>query len=226
MLSYLNFTSRGFNFDCTFRCPLMCPNCARQTDYTNFNKKVQGQDINIINFMKIVKYVKGHKKRVQNATQDALLNFEGQYSDPVHHPKFLEMLKLCFEHKLRVKVQHSSSAKPHSWYIKAFKINPFVTWHFSIDGLPKDSHKYRINQNGEKLFNIMKESTKYLILRPSWQYIIFDYNEKDIQEAKELAYQIDVDFYTIQSGRWGDKFENSYKPSEKHQNIVSIEKVM
>jgi len=194
----------------------MCPNCARQIQFTNFNKKVPGQDIDMTNFMKIIEYVKGHEKRVPHA-QSVSIAFEGQYSDPVHHPKFLEMLKLCFEHNVTTKVQHSSSAKPHSWYVKAFKINPIAQWCFSIDGLPKDSHKYRINQDGEKLFNIMKESTKYLHVKPNWQYIIFSYNENDVPQAMKLARQIGVGFYTIQSSRWGEAFDNSYLPSKKYQ---------
>ena len=35
------------------------------------------------------------------------INFEGQYSDPVHHPKFLEMLKTCYDKEISVDtVQH------------------------------------------------------------------------------------------------------------------------
>jgi hypothetical protein len=223
-MSYLNFISRGFNLDCTFRCPLMCPNCARQTHYTNFGKKVQGKDIDIINFIKIIKYVKFSMSR---HNKKMAINFEGQYSDPVHHPNFLKMLELCFKYNVPARVQHSSSAKPHSWYIKAFKINPLAIWNFSIDGLPKDSHKYRINQNGEKLFNVMKESTKHLHNKPSWQYIIFNYNENDINEATKLANEIHVNFYTVQSGRWNITTDNSYMPSEKyiiHKNKNENEK--
>ena len=46
---------------------------------------------------------------------------------------------------------------------------------------------YRINQDGEKLFNIMVESKKYLIHKPIWQYIVFSYNENHILEAKSKA---------------------------------------
>ena len=206
-MSYLNFITRGFNLDSTFRCPLMCPNCARQSNYTNYGKVVPGKDLDINNFMKIIKYLK---------SRGGYISFEGQYSDPVHHPKFLEMLELCYKHEVRVEIQHSSSAKSRNWYIKAFKINPLAKWKFSIDGLPKDSHKYRINQDGEKLFNIMKESTKHLHFRPSWQYIIFNYNENNIDEAINLANEIGVDFYTLQSSRWSVKHDLSYMPSEKY----------
>ena len=47
-----------------------------------------------------------------------------------------------------------------SWYIKAFKANINARWIFGIDGLPNESHNYRVNQDGEKLFNVIVESKK------------------------------------------------------------------
>ena len=116
IISYLDFITRGFNLDSTFRCPLMCPNCKRQTDYTNHGKVVPGEDLDIINFMKIIKYLK-----YREGFKNKYISFEGQYSDPVHHPKFLEMLELCYKHKVGVSVQNASSNKSRNWYIKAFK---------------------------------------------------------------------------------------------------------
>ena len=40
----------------------------------------------------------------------------------------------------------------------------------------KDSHKYRINQDGQYLFERMLDA-KNKGLNVEWQYIIFDYNE-------------------------------------------------
>ena len=52
------------------------------------------------------------------------LSFGGQLSDPIHYPKFIEVLKLCNEKKRRVLVQTASSFKPISWYKKAFEAYP------------------------------------------------------------------------------------------------------
>jgi len=33
------------------------------------------------------------------------------------------------------------------WYESAFESNPNAEWHFGLDGLPEESHLYRINQD-------------------------------------------------------------------------------
>ena len=202
-MTYEKFISREtVNLDGTHRCSLLCPNCPRQTKFTDFGKKVPGEDLPLKDYDKIIKYF-GH------------ISFEGQYSDPVHHPKFIEMLKRCYNNKVYATIQHASAAKPFSWYIEAFRANPNAKWRFSIDGLPKDSHKYRINQDGEKLFRVMKEAIKILYKKPMWQYIVFKYNENDIETCKQMARDIGVDFYVMKSGRWRNGFPDPYLPSAK-----------
>jgi MoaA/NifB/PqqE/SkfB family radical SAM enzyme len=202
-MNYKKFIKRdAINLDTTHRCSLLCPNCARQWDYVNEGKKVPGVDVPIDSFNKLIKYF-NH------------INFEGQYSDPVHHPKFLEILKMCYDKEISVAVQHASAAKSEKWYIEAFKTNPRALWRFSIDGLPKDSHKYRINQDGEKLFRVMKEATKILYKKPMWQYIVFNYNENDIDTCKQMARDIGVDFYVMKSGRWQNDENDPLLPSKK-----------
>lgn len=201
LTEYKLFAKRdGVNLDTTFRCPLMCPNCQRQ-EYTHFNRKVPGQDISIHNFKKVINFFKH-------------INFEGQLSDPVHHPKFIEMLKMCKANGNSVSVQHSSAGKPIKWYREAFKAYRKVHWRFSMDGLPESSPTYRINQDGKKLFEIMKIAIDMLETKPSWQYIVFKYNENEIDEAIKLANKIGINFYLVKSSRW--KGENDpFKPSEK-----------
>ena len=206
-MTYEKFISREtVNLDGTHRCSLLCPNCPRQTKFTDFGKKVPGEDLPLKDYDKIIKYF-GH------------INFEGQYSDPVHHPKFIEMLKRCYDNKVYATIQHASAAKPVSWYVKAFRANPNAKWRFSIDGLPKDSHKYRINQDGLKLFKVMRKCAHMyragqMKIQPQWQYIVFNYNENDIETCKELARKIGVYFYVIKSSRWNGK-NDPLMPSKK-----------
>ena len=202
-MTYEKFISREtVNLDGTHRCSLLCPNCPRQTKFTDFGKKVPGEDLPLKEYDKIIKYF-GH------------INFEGQYSDPVHHPKFIEMLKSCYDNKVYATIQHASAAKPVSWYVKAFRANPNAKWRFSIDGLPKDSHKYRINQDGEKLFRVMKKCVSITKSKPLWQYIVFKYNENDIETCKQMARDIGVDFYVMKSGRWRNDLNDPFLPSKK-----------
>ena len=198
----------GLNLDITHRCPLECPRCSRQIDFKRNNKTVWGQDISLET---IEKLADAYKK----------FHFQGQLSDPVHHPKFIEILEICYRKSVRVIVHNASSAKSESWYTKAFKAHPQATWQFGIDGLPEESNMYRINQDGEKLFNIMIESKKYLKHKPIWQYIVFSYNENHIEQAKKLAKENGVRFMLLQSSRWTDN-NDPLKPKKKDVSLNAL----
>ena len=114
-----------------------------------------------------------------------MYNFVDQVSDPIFHPNFIDFLKLTHEKNVSVDIHTSgTSHKPIDWYKEAFKANPNVEWVFGIDGLPKDSHKYRVNQDGQKLFDVMTMAKKEYNMKCRWQYIIFDYNEEDVFEVR------------------------------------------
>ena len=95
-----------------------------------------------------------------------------------------------------------------------------MRWVFGIDGLPKDSCMYRINQDGEKLFDIMLESKKHLNTTPMWQYIIFSYNEKDVDEARKMAQDNGVNFSLCYSSKWLNE-NDPYMPKDKTKRIWS-----
>jgi MoaA/NifB/PqqE/SkfB family radical SAM enzyme len=204
-MTSIRFYNRGkaLNIDISNRCPLECPRCQRQVWFRNHNRKVYGGDISMEDIKKLAAHYKW-------------FDFCGQLSDPVHHPKFVEILKYLYDNKINVSVHNASSAKSKSWYIKAFKAHPEAKWIFGIDGLPEESCMYRINQDGEKLFNIMLESKNHLNNTPYWQFIIFSYNEKSLDKAKKMAADNGLMFITTQSSRWNSK-DDPYRPSEKYK---------
>lgn len=197
------FNRRGVNIDLTHRCPLECPRCMRQLAFRNHGKTVPGEDISAEDFKKVADFFK-------------YIDFEGQYSDPIHHPKFLDFLEICYKNRIETEIHTASSAKPEKWYRKAFETNPDANWMFSIDGLPNESSKYRINQDGSKLYKIMQESKNYLRLKPTWQYIVFNYNEQSIDQAIDMAAESDINFYLLQSARWLGQ-NDPYMPSKKYR---------
>ena len=86
---------------------------------------------------------------------------------------------------------------------KAFEANTGAYWTFGIDGLPKDSHKYRINQDGEKLFKMACMAAK-IVDKVKWQYLIFNYNENDIEEARKMAKDNNLILELQKSSRFWD----------------------
>ena len=199
---------RSLNIDISFRCPLECPRCQRQRQWRNHGLKVPGRDLTLDEIDKISDHYKD-------------FIFCGQLSDPVHHPKFIEILKMLYNKKIQAEVHNAASQRSKDFYIKCFKAHPTARWVFGIDGLPEESNMYRINQDGEKLFDIMVESKKYLKHRPMWQYIVFSYNENHIEEAKSKAKLNKIDFMLVQSSRWNDD-NDPFRPKNKKVSLNAI----
>ena len=121
------------------------------------------------------------------------LEFCGNVSDPIFHPQFIPFLKMAENH--RVLIWTAASHKPMSWYMQAFNVNLKARWIFGLDGFPEESHKYRINQDGKKLWEVMKAGA----LNGNdieWQCIVFPYNKEHIEECREMATENHIRFST------------------------------
>ena len=120
--------------------------------------------------------------------------------------------KRIHKKSIKVEIHTAASQKSKAWYIKCFKANPLAEWLFGIDGLPEESHNYRIHQDGVKLFNIMLDAKKILQNPPTWQILTFKYNEDSIEKCKQIARENDIAIMITQSSRW-DK-NDEYRPRE------------
>jgi MoaA/NifB/PqqE/SkfB family radical SAM enzyme len=197
-LYYKNWLSRGsVNLDISNKCTLDCPRCARR----KFKSK---------------KDIPGHI--MTNKEWEIYLNhfnnfiFSGQFSDPILHPNFPNMLKDISNYNKSASIHTAASHKSKDFFIECFQSLENSHWIFGIDGLPENSCKYRINQDGTKLFDMMVLSKAY-VKQTTWQFIIFKYNESEIDEAKKLAGRYDLDIKFLMSSRFTEN--DPYKPSDK-----------
>ncbi len=204
-ISFYRRSKKGINIDISNRCPLECMRCQRQTNFTLEGRKVYGRDATMDEIRKLSDYFSS-------------FNFCGQLSDPVHHPKFIEILDYLYKKDIQVTVHNASSQKPMKWYIKAFQAHPRAKWIFAIDGLPEESNMYRINQDGEKLYKVMLESKKHLRQTPSWQFIVFSYNEHNLEKAKKMAVDEGLMFIVLHSSRWMNE-DDPLRPTQKEYNL-------
>ena len=204
-ISFYRRSKKGINIDISNRCPLECMRCQRQTNFTLEGRKVYGRDATMDEIRKLSDYFSS-------------FNFCGQLSDPVHHPHFVDILEYLYKKDIQVTVHNASSQKPMKWYIKAFQAHPKAKWIFAIDGLPEESNMYRINQDGEKLYRVMLEAKKHLQQTPSWQFIVFSYNEHNLEKAKKMAVDEGLMFIVLHSSRWMGE-DDPLRPKEKEYNL-------
>lgn len=188
---------RKIVFDASNKCSLQCHKCAREWYRLN-GEKVPGELLTIEKFKKTIKYF------------NEFVEFCGQISDPVMNPNLPVFLAILKEKNIPSKVSTAASYRSIDWYINAFNANPNTEWVFGLDGLPKDSHIYRKNQNGEKIFEVMKIGAEKG-MKIIWQYIVFRYNENDVEQAIQLAKDNGIIFELNISSRW-DGPNDTYKP--------------
>lgn len=202
------FKKKRLNIENTARCTLLCPLCKRSTFLHLNNKSFPGKDLTPAQFKKIIKYFKA-------------ITFGGQLSDPVFGKHFLELLDICYKEKLpRTRVLTAATGKSEAWYKQAFETNPDAIWTFGIDGPPHLSSTYRINQDGEFLFKMMCLAREMKI-KTIWQYIIFPYNKKYVEECKARAEQLGIEMLFIESER--SDFEQA--KTEKAKKLSAEEKI-
>ena len=108
---------------------------------------------------------------------------------------------MIHERKKISQVHVASTHKPDKFFIEAWKANPDTQWWFGIDGLPSESHKYRINQDGEKHFKRAIMAKEYLNKKPIWQMIVFRYNQHSIKDCVKLAIAGSISVMEGQSSR-------------------------
>lgn len=170
----INHKQKNLNIDIGTRCTLQCSECER-TKRLFQGLKIPGQDMTLAQFDKVSNFFIGRQ-----------IAFCGTWSDPVFNPNFIDMLKICKSKGVKTEVSTAASHKSIEWYETAFNANLDTRWIFGIDGLPEQSHLYRKNQDGKKLFDVMCFAKK-LGINAVWQYIVFPYNLENLEKAKIIA---------------------------------------
>jgi MoaA/NifB/PqqE/SkfB family radical SAM enzyme len=194
--------SKKINVDITTKCNLKCLSCKRQLSYSGKLHSIPGKDMSIEEMGKITDYFD-------------VINMSGSASDPSFHPDLKSLLKVCSTKNKKVTVHIASSYRDKSWFRNLFLFSKGknISYIFALDGLPEESHKYRINQDGKKLFEIMKMCAS-MDIPTYWQCIVFNYNEDHIEECRILSEKHNIKFMKVISSRWsGEMFK--YRPKNQ-----------
>ena len=179
---------RQLVIDSSNKCSLQCSKCAREY-FKRTKQRVPGELLTVERFEKLIDYF------------DELVEFCGQISDPVMNPNLPKFLSILYEKKIPSVVSTAASYRSLDWYKNTYELNPDTEWIFGLDGLPEESHLYRKNQDGPKIFEAMKLASS-MGIKVVWQYIVFRYNEDHIEQAIKMAEENNIIFELNISSRW------------------------
>lgn len=190
MSSFWNFDELDqLHIELTNGCNAACPMCVRfmnSSPLTRPDLKVQH-----ITLEKFKKWV-----NPEVLSKIRLILFCGVHGDPCASRDFYEICKYIDETNpnTRVDVNTNGGMRTPDWWSKVGKLFHKKLkrgWNitFSIDGLEDTNHIYRRNVNWNKLM----ENVKAFISeggQAEWDYLVFEHNEWQIEEAKELSKQL------------------------------------
>lgn len=212
------FPSSKLNFEPHSICRLRCPGCFMREDglHQKGSKKYISDGWDKRYTIPLEKY-----KIIFEVFK--YMEFCGNLSDPIYHPEFVDTLKYLKGKGTKINFRTNGSGKPKRWWKEVFELCEGENWWwtFALDGLPEDSHIYRKKQNGEQVWEMMKYG-KTLGAEIEWQWIVFKYNQNDLNHGQLLADKHNIQFNYYHSTRWGTPELKALQPTSQHAHRSRI----
>jgi len=187
--------------DITARCQAMCLECSRNINGKDLNPKIESADswdmpLNI--FQKAVT-----PSMLSTSLQKVLLN--GNFGDPCIHPQFIDISKYIVEHAhkdLSYRISTNGAMFDNVYWKTVADVLTKLPKHkiiFAIDGLEDTHHIYRRNTSYQDVIDHAKTFIDHGG-RAEWQFIVFDHNQHQVDEAKSRAKEIGFDNIFFKGG--------------------------
>jgi MoaA/NifB/PqqE/SkfB family radical SAM enzyme len=207
---------RQITTELTFRCNARCPACHRQKPL-RVNLNDPKYTYTLESFKKVF-------------TTDFLNNLEwlvlnGNFGDSVMNKEFRSILSYVKEHDTKINIHTNGGIHNKDYWTDVGNIltkNDIIN--FALDGLSDTHHLYRINTAFGDVFNNAKAVINTNRPQVHWKYIVFDYNEHQIEEARNLAVKERfTSFSLVKTGRsFAPPKEGAYVHAKKTIDLDSI----
>lgn len=192
-------------------CNLKCPLCPTGSDKLNYPR---GR-ISIEQFKLII-------ERMPSLKSISLYN----WGEPFLNSEIFEIIKYAENKKIATMIHSNFSLKKDDGFFKKIIDSGLNQLIISLDGASQESYeKYRKGGNFELVINNLRKlqtSKKSLSkLKPNitWKYIVNKYNEHEIEIAKKMAKELEINFETVKMGLGDDlpdvNFDESFEKSKE-----------
>lgn len=164
-------------------CNAACPQCSREVtpgDYSWFDEQYLSTSF--------------FEDRIPQYVYDNLreIRFSGTLGDPCAAPNFVEVIKTVRKKAPNVSLivcTNGGMKTEQFWNDLANALGNNSEVIFGIDGLEDTNEIYRVNVKWNK---VMSNAKAFISAggNATWQYIIFNHNQHQVEEAKKLATEI------------------------------------
>lgn len=184
---------QGLNIEPTNMCTLKCPRCSRTEFIDQFPNKWSNKNLNLDHLKSFLDIDLTNKK----------ILLCGNYGDPIYYDHLFEMIEYFKLNGAHIQLVTNGSYKTVEWWETLGQLldqqDEII---FSIDGTPNNFKIYRINADWPSISTGI-EALRQLPVKLTWKYILFSYNENDVDQTRALANDLGFDqFLLVDSDRW------------------------
>lgn len=178
----------------TQRCQASCPMCDRNKNGGEVNQHLRNADLSLEDAKRL--FPLDFIRQLKN------IYFCGNHGDPIFAPDCLDIMSWFREvnPKIFLSITTNGGARSPEWWEKLAGIVDQVI--FSVDGLEDTNHLYRQGVSWDKVEENM-EAFCDAGGRATWMFLVFNYNEHQVEEAEAWAKMIGVEKFVVKkSGRY------------------------
>ena len=228
MYKYENITT--IHLENTQNCQASCPMCDRNMNGGALNPHIDLSELTLDDAKRIFEpdFIKQLKT----------MYMCGNLGDPIVARDTLEIFKYFREHNkdMWLSMNTNAGARDEAWWTELAKVfGRMGTVIFSVDGLRDTNHVYRQGVSWDAIERSMRSFTS-AGGRARWDFLIFEHNQHQVDEAKALSEQLGFEkFIAKKTGRFitansekkeqhqavnrkGEKTAEIKKPDEKYVN--------
>ncbi len=200
------------HIELTTRCNALCWKSLNENSKVCFHGKSIPHEISYVDLIHFL------NPRVLGVLKE--IKICGGLGEPTLYSKFLEFIDYIKKYSITISLSTNGDTHAPSWWENlGKKLNKEDIIYFGLDGLEKTNVIYRGTQYSRVIKNI-KAVTSNSDVKVEWQYLVFKHNEKDIEEAENIAKSLRVSFDLRESGEYNAKLQ---KPSHKHFTEAILE---
>ena len=185
--SFLKHNFYKMEVEITNRCNVKCPRCPRTVFKEQFKRSMNTHDLSLEDFVKFIE---------PTVDELQILKFKGTDGDPIFHPKFLDWIEWAKSENLKVVIHTNGNIGSKSFWEKlAVMLDKKDRVILGIDGTPENFTEYRVGSIWKNVLTAITELASNCHLE--WQYIVFKYNQDNIDETRELSQQLTYNSFTV-----------------------------
>lgn len=202
---------KKLHLEVTQNCQASCPMCDRNQNGGKLNPHINLSELSLEDCKKI--FLPEFIKQLDT------MYMCGNLGDPIVAKDTLEIFKYFREHNpnMWLSMNTNAGARDERWWAELAKIfNKNGAVIFSVDGLEDTNHIYR---QGVSWANVYRSMKSFIDAggRARWDFLIFDHNQHQVEEAKELSKRLGFEkFVEKKTGRF---ITVNSTPKERHQAV-------